>query len=60
MIKGITYLCRHCLAKEFIPEEEFGIKTYQIKKVLCPICLAKGYRRKMNEYSTNKQISEQV
>jgi len=47
--KGIIFKCNHCKAEEFIPEGEFGLKTSQIKSVLCPICMSKGHKYKMKE-----------
>jgi len=47
--KGKLFKCNHCKAEEFIPEGEFGLKTSQIKSVLCPICLSKGHKYKMKE-----------
>lgn len=45
--KGTTYKCSKCNTEEFIPENEFGLKTSQIIKVLCPICLNKNHKYQM-------------
>ena len=67
--KGKTYHCNNCGASEFIPDGEFGIRTSQIKGVICDVCLCphlncklcrkkkkkcKGHKYKMKEITHEK------
>ena len=45
--QGTIWLCNKCKCMEFIPDKEFGIKTSQITRVMCPKCICKGKRIKM-------------
>jgi len=47
--QGKYYECTRCKCIEFIPENEFGLKTSQITAVFCPICINKGHKYKMRE-----------
>jgi len=49
MKPGKTFICPKCKTIEYIPENEFGLKTAQIKSILCPICMSKGHSYKMKE-----------
>jgi len=52
---GKTFKCNHCKTQEYIPEGEFGLKTAQIKSILCPICMSKGHKYKMKEVKNEMQ-----
>ena len=49
MKQGKTFKCSHCNCQEYIPENEFGLKTAQITAVYCPCCINKGHKYKMKE-----------
>jgi len=47
-MKSQAYICKKCKTTETIMDRQDGIRLTEITCVYCPICAAKGRKRKMD------------